>query len=127
MRATAVVIALVALTLTMRIALADERPADLVGTWHATGELPSSNKGGPGMSWQLEYKLAADGTFQMTGYPPIAVTGTWAVREREGRKLRIVLTHQKMASGAWPDRDGWAELSADGKSLTWQEKTFRKK
>jgi hypothetical protein len=127
MRAAAVVISLVALLMPTSPALADEQPADLVATWHATGEVPSTTKGGPGMAWQLEYRLAADGTFQMTGYPPIAVTGRWAVRERDGRKLRIVLTQQKMASGAWPDRDGWAELSADGKSLSWQDKTFRKK
>ena len=127
MRAAAVVILLVALAAPPAAAdkPPDSQPADLVGTWRASGTLPSQK--GPGMSWQLEYKLAADGTFQMTGYPPIMVTGKWAVPERDGRKLRIVLTAQKMASDSWPDRDGWAELSADGKSLTWQDKSFHKK
>lgn len=104
----------------------DEHPAALVGAWRASGTLPDK-RGSAGMGWQLEYTLAADGSFKMQGYPPIAVTGRWAVPEREGSRLRIVLSEQKMGDGRWPDRDGWAELSADGKSLKWQDKSFTRK
>jgi hypothetical protein len=121
---------LAVLTAAALVAHADQppgdRPAALLGKWHASGSLPGKD-GAPGMGWQLEYTLAGDGSFKMTGYPPIAVTGRWAVPERDGRKLRIVLTEQKMGGGAWPDRDGWAELSDDGKSLKWQDKTFTRR
>jgi hypothetical protein len=126
MRAAAVVVVLLTALAARADRPTDEHPAALVGSWHAGGALPA-DKSGRAMRWQLDYRLAADGSFQMTGYPPISVSGRWAVRERDGRKLRIVLREQKMGGGSWPDRDAWAELSADGKSLTWQDKSFVKR
>jgi hypothetical protein len=99
-------------------------PADLVGKWRASGTVGGENGKGHGASWFLEYAFRADGTFLMTGYPPISVAGKVAVTAREGRRLHIVLTQRKMGASDWPDLDKWGELSPDGKTLEYDGKTF---
>lgn len=99
-----------------------DAPSELVGTWRAAGGEE------PGRGWMKEYELRPDGTFVMTGYPPIRVTGSWSVPEREGARFRVVLTGQKMTvppsdeASAWDDQDGWAVL--EGRTLEWQGSRF---
>ena len=93
--------------------------AALLGRWRASGEI---DKGG--MSWMKEYSFQEDGSFVMTGYPPITVQGRWEVRETVDRRLRIVLTDRTMSGSAWPDEDKWAQLSDDGESLAWDKATY---
>jgi hypothetical protein len=117
MRTAAAVLLLVA-------AAADPVPPDLAGVWRASGTVGADK--GHGMSWFAEYTFRTDGTFLMTGYPPISVEGKVAVTGRDGRRLHIVLTQRKMGSSDWPDLDKWGELSADGKTLSYDEKTFQR-
>lgn len=99
-----------------------DAPSELVGTWRATGGEE------PGRGWMKEYELRADGTFVMTGYPPIRVTGRWSVPERDGARFRVVLSGQKMTvppsdeASAWNDQDDWAVL--EGRTLEWQGSRF---
>src|SRR5215470_17189406 len=104
----------------------DAVPAELVGKWRASGVVGGGDGHGHGMSWFLEYTFRAEGTFLMTGYPPISVEGKVAVTAREGNRLRIVLTKRKMGTSDWPDLDKWGELSKDGKTLRYDEKEFHR-
>jgi hypothetical protein len=99
-------------------------PAELAGKWRAAGTL--GGDGGHGMSWYAEYTFRPDGTFLMTGYPPISVEGRVAVTGREDRRLHIVLTQRKMGASDWPDLDRWGELAADGQTLHYDDKTFHR-
>jgi hypothetical protein len=104
-------------------------PAEIQGKWHASGQTPGGPNGERGMSWMAEYTINADGTFVMTGYPQIEVRGNIAVPEHAGARFHVVLTNRKMTNGSppasdWPDLDGWAELSADGKTLAFDNKSF---
>jgi hypothetical protein len=101
-------------------------PAELLGKWRASGTVGGGDGHGHGASWFLEYTFRADGTFLMTGYPPISVEGKVAVPGRDGRRLHIVLTKRKMGTSDWPDLDKWGELSADGKTLKYDEKEFQR-
>lgn len=99
---------------------------ELVGSWSASGAL--GDPGSPGPAWTKRYELRRDGSFVMTGYPPIRVTGRWKVVERAGARFRVVLTDQEMRMSErdepsrWQDQDGWAVL--DGDKLEWNGATF---
>jgi hypothetical protein len=121
-RVAAVVVLLLG---SMSAAAADPVPADLAGKWRATGTV-GGDAHGHGMSWFVEYTFRPDGTFLMTGYPPIAVEGKVAVTGRDGNRLHIVLRQRKMGKSDWPDLDKWGELSADGKTLKYDDKTFQR-
>jgi len=98
-------------------------PSDLVGKWRASGETPPDPQGRR-MSWYAEYDFRSDGTFLMTGYPPISVNGKCAVVGREKGRVHLRLTERKMSGSPWPDIDEWAPLSDDGKTLKFDNKTF---
>ena len=104
----------------------DAVPAALAGRWRASGTVGGGDGHGHGMSWFLEYTFRTDGTFLMTGYPPISVEGKVAVTGRDGNRLHIVLTQRKMGTSDWPDLDKWGELSADGKILKYDDKEFHR-
>ncbi len=76
------------------------------------------------------YDFKADGTFEMSGYPPIEVTGKWRVLERSPGKLRLELSDQEMTvtgrKSRWNDEDAWGELSPDGGTFTYKGKLLRK-
>ncbi len=78
------------------------------------------------MSWLSEYQLSSDGTFVMSGYPPIEMTGRYAVAEQSGARLRLVFTGRVMAGSPAPDLDTWAEISADGQTLSFDDRVFQR-
>jgi hypothetical protein len=99
---------------------------ELVGKW-STGT--TSPDGVHGTSATYDFK--SDGSFSMSGYPPIDVKGRWKVGKREAGKIELTLFEQKMTApgmGAsdWSDQTGWAELGADGRTFTWNGQTFTK-
>ena len=116
----------IALTLFGCSSTAATTAPELIGKWQAAGPIGESDA--PGPSWMKEYDLRSDGTFEMTGYPPILVSGRWKVAERDGSRFRIVLTEQTMKTSkrdkgsAWADQDQWATL--EGARLKWQDATF---
>jgi len=99
---------------------------ELVGKWHASGQVPGDPKHGPGMSWQVDYDFRPDGTFVMTGYPPISVTGKLKIVAREKERLHVVLYDRKMGGSSWPDLDDWAVFSDGGNQMTLDKKDFRR-
>jgi hypothetical protein len=54
----------------------------ILGTWRLNGELPPNNTG-HGFHWFLEYTFNADGTFMLTGYPPLMQKGKYGVVKSE--------------------------------------------
>lgn len=101
---------------------ADPHPDTIAGKWRASGTIRPPN-GGRGMSWLKEYTFHKNGTFVMTGYPPILVTGKWRVLAIRRTRMRLVLTNQQMRMSKrdkpsrWPDRADWVE--SDGKTMKW--------
>ncbi len=95
-------------------------PKELVGAWHASGELKDPS--GRTMGWYQDDAFAADGTYAMEGYPPIAEEGRIEALGREGRRIRVKLTERKLLGSPVGDHELWLEVSADGQSFTWEEK-----
>lgn len=89
-------------------------PDELLGQWHGGGQGPDGPNGERGLGWSADYDLRADGTYTMTGYPQITVTGKLEVPERIDNRFHVRLT-QRMADGnLWGDYDEWVELDAAG-------------
>jgi hypothetical protein len=76
------------------------------GTWRLDGELPPNNTG-HGFHWFLEYTFNADGTFLLTGYPPLMQKGKYRVARSEDDKLTIDLYEQ---SGNFGTKDKQIEI-----------------
>ena len=60
---------------------------ELIGTWTTETTSPNSVHG-----TSATYDFKSNGTFEMSGYPPIEVKGRWQVVERSPGKLRLKLT-----------------------------------
>lgn len=74
------------------------------GTWSAAGDLGDNVH-----SWYLEWTFK-NGTFEVTGYPPLNQTGHYRVQASQGQHLTLLLTDQK---GDWPTDDRTIELQID--------------
>ena len=63
----------------------------LEGTWRTSGELPPSGPKSHPFSWMKEYTFYSDGTYLMTGYPPIEDRGSYEISSRadSGWKVRL--------------------------------------
>jgi len=106
----------------------DSHPAELVGAWSAAGSVGGKKPGDRGMSWTKTYTFNKDGTFVMTGYPQIHVTGQWSVSKRDKNRFHLGLSKQLMRMSKrdkpskWNDQKVWVELN--GTKLTWGKDTF---
>ena len=99
---------------------------ELIGKWSA-GETAPDGVHGTSATWDFK----ADGTFEMSGYPPIEVRGRWQVTERAPGRLRLRLTEQEMSApgmdrSRWNDQDAWGDLSGGGRTFTFEGKTLRR-
>ena len=81
------------------------------GTWRLDGELPPNNTG-HGFHWFLEYTFNTDGTFVLTGYPPLMQKGKYRVVRSEDEKLTLDLYEQ---SGNFGTKDKTIEIQVDRK------------
>jgi len=96
---------------------------ELVGKWsHGT----TAADGVHGTN--ATYELRGDGTFRMTGYPPIEVNGRWEAEKKEG-KVRLKLKDQRMKApgmgeSKWNDEEGEVEMAQDGTSFTFNGKVM---
>ena len=79
------------------------------GTWRLNGELPPNNTG-HGFHWFLEYTFSKDGTFMLTGYPPLMQKGKYRVVKSEDDKLTIELYEQ---GGNFGTKDKQIEIVVD--------------
>jgi hypothetical protein len=79
------------------------------GTWRLDGELPPNNTG-HGFHWFLEYTFNSDGTFLLTGYPPLMQKGKYRVVEDQDNKLTLDLYEQ---SGNFGTKDKRIEVVID--------------
>lgn len=63
----------------------------LEGTWRTSGQLPPSSPNGQPFSWMKEYTFSSDGTYVMTGYPPIEDHGSYEISAQidSGWKVRL--------------------------------------
>ena len=104
------------------IGLGASQPQMLIGKWETSGETPA-DPNGRRMGWTRLYKLAADGSFVMTGYPEIEVKGRWAATTTDGKKFVIELTKQKMGATDWIDAREDAQLEAPDK-LRWAKDLY---
>ena len=100
--------------------------AELVGKWTYA---ETAADGVHGTSATYEFK--DDGSFEMSGYPPIEVKDKWRVLERSPGKLHLELSEQQMTvmgrdGSRWNDEDAWGELSPDGRTFTYKGKVLRK-
>ena len=92
---------------------------ELVGKWTAGGDLGDAQH-----AWHADYEFKTNGTFIMTGYPPIEVNGRWEVLEKAPGKLRVRLSKQRMKAPHQADEtdradtEGWGELSPDGRTFS---------
>lgn len=100
------------------------QPAILVGQWQTTGASPPDSHGRT-ISYFREYKFAADGTFVMTGYPPIEVKGKWAATAaaKDGKTFSLELTQQKMGGSDWPNKKEDVVLDGSDK-LKWGAEVY---
>ena len=81
------------------------------GTWRLNGELPPNNTGHP-FHWFLEYTFNSDGSFMLTGYPPLMQKGKYRVVKSEDDKLTLELYEQ---SGDFGTKDKRFEIDLDRK------------
>ena len=90
--------------------ISKDDPAEYIrGTWRLNGELPPGNSG-HSFHWFLEYTFNADGTFMLTGYPPLIQKGKYRVVTSEDGKLAVELYEQ---SGNFGTKDKQIEIIAD--------------
>jgi hypothetical protein len=98
---------------------------ELVGQWTIATTAPDGVHG-----TTATYDFKDDGSFEMSGYPPIQVKGRWQVTERSKGLLRLKLTEQDMTTNGhtsrWNDEDGWGELADAGRTFKYNGKVFRK-
>lgn len=80
------------------------------GGWNAAGDQ------GEGHSWYLEWTFS-NGTFEVTGYPPLHQTGKYRLTASEGSALTLELYDQ---AGDWPADDRAITILVDqaGDALT---------
>lgn len=102
------------------------QPPALGGKWRAEGASPP-DPNGRRMGWFAEYTFRPDGTFSMTGYPPIAVSGRYKELARESMRVRVRLFEQKMGASAWPDGEVDFIFSTNGKSFRWGDREYRRR
>jgi hypothetical protein len=99
---------------------------ELVGKWTTGTTAPDGVHG-----TTATYHFKDDGSFEMSGYPPIEVRGRWSVVERAPGKLRLKLSEQEMKAphndkSRWNDEEDWAELAEGGRSFKYRGKVFNK-
>jgi hypothetical protein len=99
---------------------------ELVGAWRAGGSLGDAQHG-----WSASYEFKANGTFTMSGYPPIEVKGRWDVLEKAPGKLKLRLSKQRMKpphgdETDWADTEGWGEISPDGRTFQFDGKQMNR-
>ncbi|HKE14947.1 MAG TPA: hypothetical protein VKB80_08795 [Kofleriaceae bacterium] len=99
---------------------------ELIGKWSA-GQTDPDGVHGTSATWDFR----PDGTFEMSGYPPILVKGRWQVTERAPGRLRLQLTEQEMSapgmdSSRWDDQNDWGDLTDGGRTFRFAGKTLRR-
>jgi hypothetical protein len=108
---------------------AGKEPADagapvlelLVGTWKASGT------DGKRLNWSQTVEFAADGTFDLKGYPRLAHSGRWEVVEREGEALVVRLYDRTFMGSPAEPKTARLELSPDSSTLTWGSRVFSRR
>ena len=75
----------------------------IVGIWRLDGQLPPNETGRP-FGWFLEYTFSKDGTFLLTGYPPLVRKGKYRVVKNEEDKLTRDLYEQSGNVGTKDER-----------------------
>lgn len=86
----------------------------IIGRWHLDGQLPPGNSG-HSFHWFLEYTFKDDGTFMLTGYPPLMQKGKYRIVKSEENKLTVDLYEQ---SGNFGDTDKQIEIVVDKEKET---------
>jgi hypothetical protein len=94
---------------------------DLVGTWKASGT------DGRRLNWSQTVEFAADGTFDLKGYPRLAHSGRWEVVEREGEALVVRLYDRTFMGSPAEPKTARLELSPDSSTLTWGSRVFSRR
>lgn len=79
------------------------------GSWRLNGELPPGNSGHT-FHWFLEYTFSSDGTYLLSGYPPLLQKGKYRVVKSEEKKLILDLYEQ---SGNFGTKDKQIEITID--------------
>ena len=87
--------------------------------------------GGP-LAHMLEYKFHSDGTYEMSGYPPIRENGRFSVQSRDKDSFTLRLTDRRGCGPCSPqnpmetrkDLAAAATLTANGRTLTFQGLTL---
>ncbi len=74
---------------------ADPNEKFIQGTWTASGAIDD------GHAWFLDWTFK-DGSFEVTGYPPLHQTGKYQIVSSDGDTLTLKLTDQQ---GDWPTDD----------------------
>ena len=84
------------------------------GTWRLDGELPPGNSG-HSFHWFLEYTFNSDGSFMLTGYPPLMQKGKYRAVKEEDEKLILDLYEQ---NGNFGTKDKRIEVVVDREKKT---------
>ncbi len=89
-------------------------PDELLGKWHGGGQGPDGPNGERGLGWSADYEFRADGSYTMTGYPQITVSGRIEVPERIDNRFHVRLINRMADGNLWGDYDEWVQLDAAG-------------
>ena len=84
------------------------------GAWRLDGELPPGNSG-HSFHWFLEYTFNSDGSFMLTGYPPLMQKGKYRAVKEEDEKLILDLYEQ---NGNFGTKDKRIEVVVDREKKT---------
>ncbi|MFT5679219.1 MAG: hypothetical protein ACI8RZ_000123 [Myxococcota bacterium] len=104
----------------------DSSTPSLVGQFSLTA-YPGMDAVGPNgerpMPMSKDYTFTAN-TYTMDGYPPLTITGRYAVLTTEAERLQIRLTDTVFDGDPSPDREVWVDFSDGGKTLTMEGMTY---
>ena len=76
------------------------------------------------MSWMLEYTFGSDGSYKMTGYPPITESGRLDVEPGEAGHYLLKFSQRVFMNEKSVDVSYPAELNSAQQSIQFHNKTF---
>ncbi len=107
------------------LCLAEPVPPELQGVWRASGQIPAP-PGQESMSWMLEYTFLSDGTYKMTGYPPITESGHLDVLAEKAGHYILKFSQRIFMNNKSSDLSYPAKLNSTQQSIQFHDKTFRR-